>query len=293
MPSPDCWMYLVGHGANRSEAHLSWMQGDSVYVARGHATADSINNGSAYEFYAGGTGAGAVWSNSLADAAPLINWDNHTGVVTMTYVPALGKYIMCVGTPTVSPSTVGAFDTYLLESDSLTGPWALVAWLGQFGAEAYFVNVPTKFLGGVAPGQAAALSAVVDARELAARLAAEGAGAAQTQGAEGGAGAGGNASAPTAQAAARTASAKARAYTMPLDAPVAGTGEPGAEPGVEEQYYFDFYLSYSANFVNVDKPPVQPSNPPDSGYYWCLLQARIPLSSAYVQRLRLRGLEDA
>jgi hypothetical protein len=61
-------------------------------------------------------------------------------------------------------------------------------------------------------------------------------------------------------------------------------------PENEEQYYFDFYLSYSANFADVGNLP---PNPPDSGYYWCLLQARIPLSAAYVQRLRLRGQADS
>ena len=38
------------------------------------------------------------------------------------------------------------FDTYFLESDSVTGPWAYVNYNAQFGPEAYFVHHPSKFL---------------------------------------------------------------------------------------------------------------------------------------------------
>ena len=43
-------------------------------------------------------------------------------------------------------STVGKYNTYILESASITGPWKLVAYLKDFGKEAYFVNVPSKFI---------------------------------------------------------------------------------------------------------------------------------------------------
>eukprot|EP00047_Mylnosiga_fluctuans_P007912 m.833 g.833 ORF g.833 m.833 type:complete len:113 (-) comp199_c0_seq2:159-497(-) len=73
----------------------------------------------------------------------------------MTYVPALGKYLMVVSTPTISPFTVLQFDTYILESDSMTGPWHSVVYMQQFGPEAYFVNIPSKWLSPArpAPGQ--------------------------------------------------------------------------------------------------------------------------------------------
>ena len=40
------------------------------------------------------------------------------------------------------------FDIYILEFDRLEGPyWALVEYLNQFGPEAYFPIIPTKFIG--------------------------------------------------------------------------------------------------------------------------------------------------
>jgi len=40
----------------------------------------------------------------------------------------------------------GPYDTYILESDALTGPWKRVTYMKAFGAEAYFVNFPSKFI---------------------------------------------------------------------------------------------------------------------------------------------------
>jgi len=34
----------------------------------------------------------------------------------------------------------------ILESDHITGPWKLVAYLKDFGEQAYFLNFPTKFI---------------------------------------------------------------------------------------------------------------------------------------------------
>ena len=43
------------------------------------------------------------------------------GVVTMTYFAGLRKYVLCISTATFYPSMVRQFDTYFLESDSITG----------------------------------------------------------------------------------------------------------------------------------------------------------------------------
>ena len=43
------------------------------------------------------------------------------GVVTMTYFAALRKYVLCISTATFYPSMTRQFDTYFLESDSITG----------------------------------------------------------------------------------------------------------------------------------------------------------------------------
>ncbi len=69
------------------------------------------------------------------------------GIVTATYVPGLKRYIMCV-TDGRGPKMngVGPYDSYLLESRNLTGPWKLASYMKAFGEEAYFVNLPSKFI---------------------------------------------------------------------------------------------------------------------------------------------------
>lgn len=144
--SPDKKVYIIGHGATRPEAHESWMQGDEIYLARGVPSPETINNYTMWEFYGGKDEANNdIWTGSLAEARPLFEWESRTGVVTMTYVPALNRYIMCVSTPSFSPYTVKQFDTYLLESVNITGPYNLITYMREFGPEAYFVNIPSKF----------------------------------------------------------------------------------------------------------------------------------------------------
>ena len=36
---------------------------------------------------------------------------------------------------------------YFLESPSVTGPFRLITYLQRFGPEAYFVNIPSRYLG--------------------------------------------------------------------------------------------------------------------------------------------------
>ena len=75
------------------------------------------------------------------------------------------EYLMCVGTPTERSgvgSMGGTFDTYILESDAITGPFRIVSYLQAFGPQAYFVNLPT-FAMGDAPADARG-SGYLDAR---------------------------------------------------------------------------------------------------------------------------------
>ena len=164
--APDGRLYIVGHGAESPESHQAWMQGDSVYMARTTAapSTDTINDASSWEFFAGNAGPNPTWSASLADAKPLIVWMNNTGVVTMSWHPALSKYIMVVSTPSKDDSCVGDFDTYFLESDNPTGPWAYVSYMASFGPEAYFVHFPGRFM------DIASYAATPENRGLAARV---------------------------------------------------------------------------------------------------------------------------
>ncbi len=147
--SPDGKAYLVGHGAVEPDekprfANLSWISGDQVYLIRVTPSIETINDPSAYEFFAGhDANERPLWTSDFSEIQPLFEWNNHAGCVTVTYNAALEKYLMFVtdGWPTVEK-----MDTYLLEADVITGPWKLVTYMADFGEQGYFVNVPTKFI---------------------------------------------------------------------------------------------------------------------------------------------------
>ncbi|MCH7226890.1 hypothetical protein [Haloferula sp. A504] len=133
-------------GRTFNHGNLSWISADQVYLARVTPSPQTINDLSAYEFFAGhDTGGDPVWTGDFSKIRPLLEWNNHMGCVTATWVPGLKKYLMCVtdGWPTVTRMT-----SYILEADELTGPWKMVAYMKDFGEQAYFLNVPSKFIGG-------------------------------------------------------------------------------------------------------------------------------------------------
>jgi hypothetical protein len=251
--SPDGKLYLVAHGADRPNDYEGWMIGSQVYLARAPPAPATLNDARVYEFYAGGHGKGATWSRSLADAAPLVSWGNHTGVVTMSYHPLLEKYIMVVSTPTESPFTGSdsppfnaTYDTYFLESDDITGPWALVSYAARFGPQAYFANIPSKFMGvSAAGGRAGAGSGIYEG--------------------------------------ARATVASVHGSAARGGAPFYELTEPDDLEGGASSFYA-FWLAYSANW----KFPGTP-NPPGSGYHLSLQPARFELSAAFARKLRARA----
>jgi GH43 family beta-xylosidase len=147
--SPDGKAYLVATGAVLDDpqprfANLSWITGDQVYLLRVTPSPETINDPLAYEFFAGHDAAGQpVWTRDLADARPLLEWNNRLGCVTVTYVAPLRKYLLFV---TDGGNTCARMNTTVLEADTLTGPWRLVTFLRHFGEQAYFVNLPSKFI---------------------------------------------------------------------------------------------------------------------------------------------------
>jgi len=168
--SPDGKAYLLGMGAEENDpkprlcvkpaagggmeiqecdedflhANLSWITADQVYLARVSPSPETINDLKAYEFFAGHDKEGqSVWTGDFKKIKPLIEWNNHMGCVTATYVPGLKKYLMCItdGWPTVSKMT-----SYILEADQITGPWRMAVYMKDFGEQAYFLNFPSKFI---------------------------------------------------------------------------------------------------------------------------------------------------
>ncbi len=103
-----------------------------------------MNDATKYEFFAGRDEQDKpVWSGDFAKIRPIAAWRDNMGCVTITYDPPLKKFLMCV---TDGTNTVSYFNTYILESDQIVGPWKLVTYLKHFGEQAYFVNIPSKFI---------------------------------------------------------------------------------------------------------------------------------------------------
>lgn len=151
--SPDGKVYFVSAGtpiANGNTAHE--VADDAVYLCRVNVTTGTVNNASAYEFYAGSN----TWSSSLASAQPLLTWSNHISSAAITYVPGMNKYIMSCERARfywgAGPSNaydelmLTDFDFFFLESSSLTGPYSLVQYCTGFGKQGYYPNIPSKFL---------------------------------------------------------------------------------------------------------------------------------------------------
>jgi hypothetical protein len=107
---------------------------------------ENINDPSKYEFYGGiDKNGGPVWTHDFEEIKPLLEWNNNMGCVTITYNAQRKKYLMCV---TDGGNTVSKMNTYILESDRLDGDWKIVTYMKDFGVQAYFVNIPSKFISG-------------------------------------------------------------------------------------------------------------------------------------------------
>ena len=147
--SPDHKAYLVAQGAVASDpsprdANLSWITGDQIYLARVKPGIDSINDLSRYEFFSGYKKNGRPrWSHKFSQIKPMLEWNNHMGSATITYDAPLKKYLLAI---TDGGNTISKFNTYILESSQITGPWKLVTYMKDFGEQAYFVNFPSKFI---------------------------------------------------------------------------------------------------------------------------------------------------
>jgi hypothetical protein len=146
--SPDGKAYLVAHGAYGPDGWANWIAGDAIFLLRVTPSIETINDPAAYEFFAGYADDGTpLWTEDFAAIKPLLDWHRQFGCVTATYNAPVGRYLMCISRPSDGFNSVGTYDTMILESASLTGPWQLVHYLRAFGAEAYFVNIPSKFIG--------------------------------------------------------------------------------------------------------------------------------------------------
>ena len=148
--SPDGKAYMVAHGADLNDTkprgiwNASWITGDQIYMTRVTPSEANINDASKYEFYGGKDEKGnTVWTKDFKKIKPILEWNNNMGCVTVTYNAPLKKYFMCV---TDGRNTVSHMNSYILESDKLDGDWKLVSYMKNFGEQAYFLNIPSKFI---------------------------------------------------------------------------------------------------------------------------------------------------
>lgn len=144
--SPDGKAYLVAHGSTCREAPNEWQMADQVFLLRVKPTPATINDPGAYEYFAGYNAKGkAQWTKEFSKIKPLLTWEGRLGIVTVTYNAPLKKYIMFISRG-MSYQEDAQHDTMILEANAVEGPWKLVEYLPAFGPNAYFVNLPTKFV---------------------------------------------------------------------------------------------------------------------------------------------------
>ena len=150
--SPDGKTYLVGHGAEHPDpqprvANNSWVTGDAVYMARVTPSIKNMNDRSKYEFFGGHHDNGEpIWTRDFQAIKSVFTWNNHCGIVTATYNPGLNRYFMCITDGHRGVTSRKKYTSYILESDRLTGLWQMVAYMEDFGPQAYFLNIPSKFI---------------------------------------------------------------------------------------------------------------------------------------------------
>ena len=144
--SPDGYAYLAGHGTYDPDGIVNWSSGDAVSLARVRPSPETVNDPKAWEFFAGHSAAGEPrWSHNFAEIAPLFTWPGGAGCVNITYHPHLKRFFgfLCMGW---ADGDSGPYDTWVVESEQLTGPWHTVARLSGMGGQPYFVCMPSKFL---------------------------------------------------------------------------------------------------------------------------------------------------
>jgi hypothetical protein len=84
-----------------------------------------------------------IWSHDFSAIRPLATWPGRIGHCTITYNAPLEKYLLCI---TDGGNTISSYNSYILEADAISGPWRLVAFMERFGEQAYFLNLPSKFI---------------------------------------------------------------------------------------------------------------------------------------------------
>lgn len=144
--SPDGKIYLTGHGQIKG-GKSNWDKGDAIYLCRVDSRPEAVTRPDAYEFFGGRDEEGRpLWIGDVREAKPILEWKNRLGSESITFIPALGKYLMTVARLKENEDNLPYDLLTFWEADEITGPYRLVHYLRDWGPQAYFPNIPAKFI---------------------------------------------------------------------------------------------------------------------------------------------------
>ncbi|RDY61127.1 DUF7402 domain-containing protein [Flagellimonas nanhaiensis] len=143
----DGHIYLSAHGYSSGNGKNNWDKGDAIYLCRADASPESITNAESYEFFAGHTRNGKpIWEKGVENAKPILDWPNHLGSESITYFPKMDKYILMTCRLKEAEENLPYNVTIFWESDKITGPYKIVHYMRDWGAQTYFPNITSQFI---------------------------------------------------------------------------------------------------------------------------------------------------
>lgn len=145
--SPDGMIYLSAHGYSSGKGKNNWDKGDAIYLCRTQADTESIINADSYDFFSGHSENGEpTWSKNVENAKPILDWPDHLGSEGITYFPKLKKYILMTCRLMEDEENLPYNVTIFWESDKITGPYKIVHYMKNWGAQTYFPNITPQFI---------------------------------------------------------------------------------------------------------------------------------------------------
>ncbi|WP_282053879.1 DUF7402 domain-containing protein [Maribacter luteus] len=138
---------MSAHGYSSGKGQNNWDKGDAIYLCRTDANPESITKAESYEFFAGLTKNGKpIWAKGVANAKPIVDWPNHLGSESITYFPKMNKYILMTCRLKESEENLPYNVTIFWEADEITGPYKIVHYMKDWGAQTYFPNITPQFI---------------------------------------------------------------------------------------------------------------------------------------------------
>ena len=145
--SKDGRIYLSAHGYSSGNGQNNWDKGDAIYLCRTYAATDSIIQSGSYEFFAGHAQNGKpIWAKEVENAKPILDWPNHLGSEGITYFPKLDKFILVTCRLMENEENLPYNVTIIWEADAITGPYKIVHYMKNWGAQTYFPNISSQFI---------------------------------------------------------------------------------------------------------------------------------------------------